>query len=271
MKRLIILPVLIGISLAMVFAGSGITTQLAPVDSAAKSAQSDGTLSIYGVGSATGPAEALTLQFVLESWGMMPDEFYDDEYDEEEFDDEEVEAPDELLQPVIDAAIDSGIDEDDISVLGGWTGYEATARLNLYLDEPDQEQIRELFAEIEEAIRSEELYIIYVGGYYEYSDCAALESEAFEAAVQNARERAERLAAVLDMDLGAVVDAADELRTTGSGGLPGSSCDEPALVAPMSDLMWWFGGMMGEFPPFDPDADVEVRIERVVHLTFSTE
>jgi hypothetical protein len=271
MKRLIILPILIGISLAMVFAGAGITTQLAPTDSAAQSLQRDRTLSVYGVGSATGPAEALTLQLVLEAWGVMPDEFYDEEFDDEEFDEEEVEAPGDVLQPVIDAAIDAGIDEADISVLGGWTGYEGTFRLNLYLDEPDQEQIQELFAGIEEATRFEELYIIYVGGYYEYSDCAALESEAFEAAVESAEQRAERLAAVLDMELGAVVDAAEELRTIGSSGLPGSTCDEIAVAAPMSDLVWWFGGMMGEFPPFDPDADVEVRIERVVHLTFAAE
>jgi hypothetical protein len=266
MKRLIIVPVLFAITLAMILVSPGLTSQLSSTSSAQTRDQSPGTLSVYGVGSATAAAEELTLQLVFESWGMMPDEFYD-----EEFGDEEIEGPDDLLQPVIDAAIDAGIDEDDIRVLGGWTGYEGTVRLNLYLDETDQEQIQDLFNEIEETIRSEELFIIYVGGYYGYSDCAALESEAFEAAVENATERGERLAAVLDMELGTVVDAADELRTIGSSGLPGSTCDEAALVAPMSDLMWWFGGMMGEFPPFDPDAEVEVRIERVVHLTFATE
>jgi hypothetical protein len=253
MKRLIVLPVLLVITFAMILASSGISSEFPPTSSAQAADQSSGTLSVYGVGSASGPAEELTLQLSIEYW--------------EEMRRGEPETPAERVQPVIDTAIDAGIDEDAITASTGFSGYNGMVRVTIQLEDPDQDQIQALFEEIEDAIRYEELYIIHVGGYYEYDDCQTLESEAFEVAVDEARERAERLAEVLEVDLGEVIDGADESRTVGLGSLPASSCDPPATMGPMD----YYSPMMGGYAPFDPDAEVEVEVVRVVQLTFETE
>jgi uncharacterized protein YggE len=254
MKRIIIVPVLFAITLAVILVSPGLPSPMSSTSSAQTSDQPSGTVSVYGVGIAVQPAEELTLQIVVEYW----EEGYRGE----------PETPADKVGPVIDAMIDAGIDEDAIDVSAGFSGYEGIVRVTVQLEDPELEQVQEVFVEIEEAIRYEELYIVHVGGFYEYDDCSTLESEAYATAVEDARERADRLAETLDMDLGEVVDATDESRTTSTGSRAASSCDPPAIAGPMD----YFESMLtGSYATFDPEAEIEVRIVRVVHLTFATE
>jgi uncharacterized protein YggE len=101
MKRLIIVPVLFAITLAMILASSGLSSQLSQTSLAQTRDQSSGTLSVYGVGSVAGPAEDLTLQLIVEYW--------------EEMRRGEPETPADRVQTIIDAAIDAGIDEDAVT------------------------------------------------------------------------------------------------------------------------------------------------------------
>jgi hypothetical protein len=254
MKRLIIVPILVAFTFAMILVSSALSPQLTSTSSAQTSDQTAGTLSVYGVGSASGTAEGLTLQLAIEYW----EDYYRGE----------VPTPAERAQPIIDAAIDVGIDEDAIVASSGSSGYNGMVMVTIEFDDPDQGLIQDLFAEIEDAIRFEEMYIVHVGGYYDFEDCSTLESEAFEAAVEDARDRAERLAEILGMDLGAVINGADETRAVGIGSLPASSCDPPAIAGPMD---YYSPMMTGGYAPFDPQAEIEVKLVRVVHLTFSAE
>jgi putative lipoic acid-binding regulatory protein len=147
MKRLIVVPLLIGLTLVVLIGGS-VNERLASDGSVAAAEESERLLSVFGVGSATAPANALSLQFVIEHW----DDYY---------------GPggpmtmDEKLEPVIEAIIAAGIDEAAISVPSS-VGAHNLIRITVALDTPSQEQVQALFEELAQAPRMRDMYLVHV-------------------------------------------------------------------------------------------------------------
>lgn len=47
-------------------------------------------------------------------------------------------------------------------------------RLDMQLDDPADQQIRAMLDELEKATSADDMYVLFIGGYYENSDCSAL-------------------------------------------------------------------------------------------------
>jgi hypothetical protein len=254
MTRLLVIPVLLGFSVIILFSNASSARLSATTSLPDRDIAFGSTITVHGVGSAEAPAVALTIHLVLEAWddyGPGPSA-----------------SSEERLQPVVDAAIEVGVEEDAIEFPAAYAVGFDMVRMSIRLDDPTEDQVQEIFSALDETTMDEEMYVVYVGGYYEYDDCPALESEALSAAFEDAQDRAERLASVMEAELLDIISVTDETRDPSRGMTLLSSCDEPELpnLADPYSFIWTQGG-----PPFDPGSDIEVRHVRVISVVYAVE
>jgi uncharacterized protein YggE len=151
------------------------------------------TVSGYGEASATPTGASIRLSI------SAGDAFFSSS---DSFNIEFIEA--EELEPVVDAIKAQGVDEDDISVNAfaqSQYGYGGAAEITFQWPKPDG--ISELAGEIQDAVRRETDYSL--AGFqvlFTVDDCEALETEAQEAALEDAREKAERLGKLAGLEVG---------------------------------------------------------------------
>lgn len=126
------------------------------------------------------------------------------------------------LQPIVDALIQSGIPEAEIMVKitqprsTGFPlpippiGSAGKATVDVKLEQPTRDRIEAIITTAREATEKEEkLLLDGVKVRFEVKDCPQLEAKAYAAAVQDARNRAEAIAKVLDAKLSAVPSVAE--------------------------------------------------------------
>jgi uncharacterized protein YggE len=101
-----------------------------------------------------------------------------------------------------------------------------------------------------------ELFVETVGAAFEAADCDALLAEARRAAADDARERAEGVAAAFGVDLGDLL-LASEAAVYGGGGDAG--CAGP-IPGPETAAY---------FPPFDPSAAPEVEVYAQINAAYA--
>lgn len=183
-----------------------------------------------------------------------------------------------LMEPIAEAVEGlDGVESVEVIVSPVQTQYygrfgDAVARLDVRLTEPDLAGLTNLLYDVTGAAAEQRLFVGYVGASYEAADCDTLEREARQAAIADARGRAEIQAELLEVELGDVTGSADIDAYSGIqfgpyGTIPGSSggCNP---IAPT--------GLGGEsapavtFPPFDPTSQSdEVEVYRQVQITFA--
>ncbi|HEV2106971.1 MAG TPA: SIMPL domain-containing protein, partial [Thermomicrobiales bacterium] len=124
------------------------------------------------------------------------------------------------------------------------------------------------------AAAEQRLFVGYVGASYEAADCQTLEREARQAAIDDARSRAEIQAALLGVQLGDVIASSDvdpyPSQAFGPYGpipAPSGGCEPQAPPG--------FGGDVAPavtLPPFDPTSQSdEVEVYRQLRITFAIE
>ena len=225
-------------------------------------------LTVTGFGEASAPADTATVEVVIGAPNFGPPQ-----------------APSpgatpgaqerEAVAPAVDALVDAGIPEDAIEVIVGpflnnvpTYGGPAQALLRFDVSDPSAERISELINAATVGAADERLTINGVGVRYEVADCAALERQAREAAIADARTEAETLASLLGVTPGALL-AVDDVSY------------DPTAVALLGGLLPMSGcsPVDGEgFPPgafvssaltFDPTQEAVVTVYAQVEMTFA--
>lgn len=138
------------------------------------------------------------------------------------------------------------------------------ARITFTVANPDHALLQELVTAAAQAAASDRLSLAHVGARFETSDCASLEREARQAALDDARRQAEAQAEVLSVGLGEVVATSDVNSLYGPFGI-GSGCGPEAPAESFGDP-----AMGITLPPLDPTRDsAEIEVYRQVQVTFA--
>lgn len=209
-------------------------------------AQTDGapagrTVRAQGQGVATMPAESLTVRFV----------FGNDQYSETG----PVPITEEQLQPVIDALIGISVDAGSVSVvaLPIMYGPPGVLALQIVVAQPTTDWVQQIVDTGSSAAGAAGLMTYEVGGRFSVSDCGPLVAQAQFAAVENAQQQADALAAALGVAVGDWVVAAISPYYSESG-----ECQ--AYVDPYGQMY---------FPPIDFTRPMEVRVMANVEVTYA--
>ena len=162
---------------------------------------------------------------------------------------------DERLAPILQA-ITTAADAEAITVTLSPLATEPfgrraqRARLTFEIAAPAANGLETLIASASAAASADGLVVEVAGVRYDPADCAALEEAAEQAAIAEARLRAERLARLLEVTLGDVVSATSDVfalaEEDGCGGQEGYSYESQ------------HGGLGISVPVFDPSLPAEV-------------
>ncbi|HEV2106975.1 MAG TPA: SIMPL domain-containing protein [Thermomicrobiales bacterium] len=174
------------------------------------------------------------------------------------------------LEPLLAALEEAGIARDAIEVVvspisaAPYEGpYSAAARLEFTIQQPELPAINELMSTLSQTAAEAGLSLIQAGASYQVEDCQSLEDEAMQAAIDDARQRAARLAEQLGVTTGETLLASDFAIFSGPsnvGGCAPFGTDEGHVS---------YGGPGGPFlsiPDYDPSAPPEVTVRRQLYL-----
>ncbi|MGH2562821.1 MAG: SIMPL domain-containing protein [Thermomicrobiales bacterium] len=224
-------------------------------------------ITVAGIGEASAPAETARLQLLIVSGdffgGMPAEELGPDASPAAEEVDMEA-----ALAPIVDALVAEGVDEAAISIvvspIGGdrFGGGGSAGRLDLSLADPTRESLNALLAAADAAATDQELLLTQVGIAYEMEDCAAIEREARQAAIDDARARAEVQAELLGVQIGPITASTESpyfgpFSESGCGFTDGGSFYSEGFGLPVT------------LPSYDPGAAPEVEVYVVLSLTFA--
>lgn len=174
----------------------------------------------------------------------------------------------ELASPVADAiaAVD-GVDEVVVAIPSYapmYSGMATVASISFTVANPTQDILAGIVATAAQTSAPDGLSVAYVGARFTTTDCAALEREARQAALDNAQEQADVQADLMGVELGEIVAVFDQNFGFGMD-TPTGGCDAT------TGLTSYAGGPFesASLPPFDPATDpVEVTIVRTMYVTY---
>jgi hypothetical protein len=250
---------------------------LSPVSAVAQTATpipvTGSGISVIGYGEASAPAETATLQLLVtrgDYYGGPPIQPRPGDIPGAEEKRE--------VAPIVQALVAKGVAESAITlvvspVLGSSVygpGGPAVARIDVAVENPDLAGLTDLVSTASSAAAEEALVLGQVGAEYDVADCAALERAAREAAIADARARAEIQADLLGVTLGDVTASSDVPPSTGLAlnyfGFPVStnSCTPPAQSGAVAGP-----GLGVTVATFDPTAEAVVEVYAQINLTFA--
>lgn len=225
-------------------------------------------ITVIGYGQSSAPAETADLQLVASAaeFGAprAPDPGATPGAEERE-----------AVVPMVEALTAAGVAEEDISVvispvigLFYGPGGPGVARIDVTVDNPTPERIRELIDAAIVGAAQEDLILNQIGVGYGVADCAPLEREAREAALANALARGELQAELMSVPLGQAVAASDvpvnyseALAAYYGGFAPTQVACSPPAPAPTT-------GSPVSVPPYDPTDEAEVNVYAQVAVTY---
>ena len=205
---------------------------------------------VTGSGKATAPATAATVQVIIgpDFYGMGP--------------------PDSLTEtdiaPIVDAVVAAGVASTEIDIVIPATtsqfsgpGAPGSAMLRFEIANPTDTSMNDLAQALYKAATDARLGIQHLGVLYATTDCPALLQAATDAAIADARTRADRIATSLGVEVGTLLQVMD----SGFYGPETGSCGSPAMAG--------YGPYgPGIDAPVDPTAPVEATATAQVTLTF---
>jgi hypothetical protein len=175
----------------------------------------------------------------------------------------------ERLAPVVAAvATSAGIAPDAVAINFSPLATEPfgerpeSARLDFDVAAPTPEALDSAIIAASDAAAANGLVVEVAGVLYRPTDCAAVEEEAAMAAIADARDQAERLAALLGVTLGGVVGASSDPYFAS---VPeGEGCSGQQSIFYDSG----YGGLGLTVPIFDPSLPAEVAVSAVINVSF---
>ena len=175
----------------------------------------------------------------------------------------------ERLAPVVTAlATSAGIAPDAVAIIFSPLATEPfgrrpeSARLDFDVAAPTPEALNTAIIAASEAAAANGLVIEVAGVLYRPADCAVVEEEAAMAAIEDARDQADRLAPLLDVTLGGVVGASSDPFFTSASEGEGCSGQESSFYDSAH------GGLGLTVPIFDPSLPAKVEVSAVITVSF---
>ncbi len=173
------------------------------------------------------------------------------------------------LEPILTALTGAGIPSDAVEVVispiasDPYAGpYGGAARLEFTVETPVLAELTDLMTTVSQTALESGLSLIQAGTAYEVEDCQALEDEAQIAAIEDARQRAERLAGQLGVTTGATLLASDfgffGDPSLGGCGFPDGAGSYASYGGP--------GSLSLTIPDFDPSRPAEVTVIKQIYL-----
>ncbi|HVL23647.1 MAG TPA: SIMPL domain-containing protein [Thermomicrobiales bacterium] len=255
MRRITVLSPVVAVVLGFMLIG-------APLASAQDTAGGSSGLSVIGMGGASAPADTAIIQLTLSSsnFGGPP----------------AVRPAEELRQdvaPIVQAIVETGIPEDQIEVIVGpyvsaYAAYygPAVAVLRVTVDTPTIATLSDLVDAAATAADAARLVLGGVGGVYGLSDCSTVTRDAREAAIADARSKADTMADLLGVSLGDVSGARDVPQQLGVTYGPFGPTQP---IDPCGDIGVAVAAASGfALPLIDTTIEPQVTIQAVVELTF---
>lgn len=203
------------------------------------------SITVYGTGTATAPAATALVQLVIGPGGREFG-FSSDGIGSSSF--ESGGSVAETISALPEEAAGTPVAAEE----GGRRGRRTLTEPTPITDERLEPIIAAITAAVSDAAAADGLVVEVAGVRYDPADCAALEEAAEQAAIAEARVRAERLARLLEVTLGDVVTAASDIFAVpdedGCGSQEGYSYDSRQ------------GGLGVSVPVFDPSLPAEVTV-----------
>lgn len=205
---------------------------------------------VTGFGQASAPATAATVQVIIgpDIYGMgSPAALTETD-----------------IAPMLDIVVAAGVASTEIEVVipamtsqFSGPGAPGSAMLRFEIANPTNTTMNDLVQALYQAASDARLGIQHIGALYAAADCASLQQAATDAAIADARTRADRIAASLDVEVGALIQVMD----SGFSGIETGSCAQPTMpgFAPYGT---------GIDAPFDPTAPVVATAVAQITLTF---
>ncbi len=208
-------------------------------------------ITVVGYGEASAAPTGATIRLVISAGDPV--------FGSDSFSIEFIEA--EELEPAVDAIKAEGVDEDDISVdtfAQSQFGY-GQAAAEVTFQWPRTDGISELAGEIQDVVRRETDYTLAsFQVLFTVEDCEALETRSQEAALEDARHKAERLGKLADLGVGPITGVTE-------GGGPASIYGILSGCASLEQLP-------ADFLSSNPhNSASEVVIDATLSVTFTTE
>ena len=175
----------------------------------------------------------------------------------------------ERLAPVVAAvATSAGITPDAVAIIFSPLATEPfgrrpeSARLDFDVEAPTPEALNNAIIAASDAAAASGLVVEVAGVLYRPTDCAVVEEEATMAAIKDARDRADRLAPLLEVTLGGVVGAiSDPFFASAAEG-------EGCIGQQSSFYDSAHGGLGLTVPIFDPSLPAQVEVDAVINVSF---
>ena len=251
----------IAFAVAAMLVGPGLTAAAATMQTA-----EPGTLTVTGFGSASVPAEAVTIQILVspaDYFGGPPTELAGTPSAD----------GGDTASPVVEALRGVDVPDDAVQVVTSpalassfGPGTPGTARLDITLDGADLARVNEVIDAAGTGANEAGLVIIGVGVDYSVADCSALTHQAREAAIADAQAQADVQAELLGLTRGEIVSSEDALSEAGL--LYGGS---QALDGCPGEIGGFAVSQGLTLSQFDPTAPAEVEVFAAVNLTFAIE
>ena len=175
----------------------------------------------------------------------------------------------ERLAPIVAAvATSAGIAPDAVAIIFSPLATEPfgerpeSARLDFDVVAPTPEALNNAIIAASDAAAANGLVVEVAGVLYRPADCAVVEEEAAMAAIEDARDQAERLAQLLDVTLGGVVGASSDPFFASVPEGEGCSGQQSIFYDSVH------GGLGVTVPIFDPSLPAEVAVYAVINVSF---
>lgn len=259
---------------AVAIAGTGVGLRVPGAGAGGAAAGGPATLVAVGYGEAVVPAETATLQLLLgpaDFDGMMTTDSSSV--------DGEAGAPGDAQRraaaPIAQAIQTAGVAPEDIAVMVSpalETGYYGPStsgygvRIDVTVRQPTTETVNQIVDAAGAAAIEDDFRLSRVGVAYAVADCAAIERQARERAIADARASAEQQAELLGTTLGDLLLSGDVPEEMADGVSATDRCGAP--TSPESDSPFDSGDGI-TLPSFDLAAPAEATVRVRMSLTFA--
>ena len=228
-------------------------------------------LMVLGQGQVSVPADTARVEFVFTRYSSVepapesPVQFKTENLPKPSIDVPQPETPEitpltkESFLPIVDAIVAIGVPRDAIEVQTQAPMSGDSAKLVVKLDKPTPERVLEVVTAAKDAGGKMEQFVLQsVGVRYLVTDCQALARSAYQAAVKDARNRAEAIADAMGVKLSNMASVAEQPFYD----LLVPLCSQESSLP---SLPFGFGAPASNF---DPNAPAIVQLRRDIFVTY---
>lgn len=236
---------------------------LVPAASAQVSPIMPGTITVFGEGSASVPAEGATVAIII---GSDSNIYFEDPMTMQDGPIDAMPTASVNVDAVLDAIVEFGIPVNDVTLIesafmGEWgSGMgEQPASIMVTITDPTVEQLSDLLDVVRSAAHAEGLYVNQFGVMYSVADCQPLRQQARANAFQHAQAEAEAQADAMNVTLGDAIASRDTYPMN-AGYFQTNSCNTTPIAVPYTTMY-----MAGQF---DPNLPAEVTVFSAIEVSF---